>query len=225
MRQGDSHDRQAWKHSAAWASGCSGSLYSSGACKPPVPFLISFRRKQWFLVGSKAANTGDRPSVLTRGQPPNPPACSCLPYLSWLPHRPRQGCLSRYCRAALLGPNVWPAIDIRNQPGAGPKDASFRLYRHRCQLHRCLNLRRCGLTDLGAKGGYSSHSGLRVSVGKEDMLRYLEMQNSLNSSGPSDSSHLGGVANLCSSLKAPKYPLLALKVPKVSQGREGRLVP
>lgn len=76
-----------------------------------------------------------------------------------------------------------------------------------------------------AKGGYSSHSGLRVSVGKEDMLRYLEMQNSLNSSGPSDSSHLGGVANLCSGLKAPKYPLLALKVPKVSQGREGRLVP
>lgn len=47
-------------NSAAWASGCSGSLYSSGACKPPAPFLISFRRKQWFLAGSKAANTGDR---------------------------------------------------------------------------------------------------------------------------------------------------------------------
>ena len=98
---------------------------------------------------------------------------------------------------------VWPAVDIRNQPGAGPKGAQHGLYRPECQLHRCLNLRRCGLIDLGAGGVDSSHWGLR---GKAAYVKTLSNAKCSKLQLPISPSHLGDVANPCSSLKAPPQP-------------------
>lgn len=116
-------------------------LQLGGLQELPTPFRISFQWRQWFLAGSEVTNIGDRPSVWMSG---------------WLPQKPRQGHKLRPVGQLLLDRNsqaVWPAVDIRNQPGAGPEGAWHRLSRPECQLHRCLNLRRCGLIDLGAKWG------------------------------------------------------------------------
>lgn len=123
------------------------------------PFANFFSRKavvQLFLAGSEVAIPGtERPSRLLA-------SCQVLLPAATYPTSPAASLAkARTFKPRPVGHVFWdqnsqvvgPAMDNQNQPRAGPEGAPCRLHGPECQLHRCLNLRRFGLIDLGAKCG------------------------------------------------------------------------